>query len=139
MFRFHCVGSLRIIKQRRIKLSGLFLVSCEKVTLTEITGCRDERGRHKPTLTTNPHQPNRKQFLILRLLDNILPIYSLVCLLVRGCCRARRHRSLRYSDAVLGHVCNLSLQISGKKALTEAMPALERRAGRTSVQLSTLK
>lgn len=43
VFLCHYVELRHIIKQRRLKLSGLFLVSYEKVTLTEITGCRDER------------------------------------------------------------------------------------------------
>lgn len=148
VFLCHCVEWLHVIKQQRLKLSGLFLTDFNwNNWMQRREGTSEERecshvtynSRTKPTSTTNPQQPNRKQFLILQMLDNILPIYSSVCLLVRGCCRAGRHGSLRYSDAVFGHVCNLSLQISGEKALTEAMPALERWAGRTSVQLSTLK
>lgn len=43
VFLCHYVELRHIIKQRRLKLSGLFLVSYDKVTLNEITGCRDER------------------------------------------------------------------------------------------------
>lgn len=43
VFLCHYVGLLHIIKRRRLELSGLFLVSYGKVTLIEITGCRDER------------------------------------------------------------------------------------------------
>lgn len=113
VFLCHYVGLLHIIKRRRLELSGLFLVSYGKVTLIEITGCRDEREER--LCSCYALFSYKANILILRLLDNILPIYSLVCLLVRGRCRAGSHGSLRYSDTVLGHVCNLSLQISGKK------------------------
>lgn len=43
VFLCHYVGLLHIIKRRRLELSGLFLVSYGKVTLIEITGCKDER------------------------------------------------------------------------------------------------